>query len=67
MDTKVEPPPDFFGHEGRSFLTFGRVLLSNSYVQVNSFKNDEVWRFSQKTDRHCFNIRPKNLSTTFAG
>jgi len=35
MDTKVEPPPDFFGHEDRSSLTFGRSLLSNSCVQSN--------------------------------
>jgi len=32
MDTKVGPLPDFFGHEDRRFLTFGRLLLSNSYV-----------------------------------
>jgi len=37
MDTKVEPLPDFFGHEGRIFLTFGWSLLSNSYIHGNIF------------------------------
>jgi len=32
MDTKVEPPSEFFGHEYRSFRW---SLLSYSYIQGN--------------------------------
>jgi len=34
IDTKIEPPPDFFGHGDRQLPYLGRALLStNSYVQ----------------------------------
>jgi len=36
MDTKVWGDSNRIGHESRNFLTFGRSLLSNSYVKGNN-------------------------------
>ena len=58
MDTKVESPPDSFGHEDRNFLTFGRALLSNSYVQVNRQAQDSSAKKAES--KQCGRLQEEN-------